>query len=119
MAEDANKSELAACKRADVRSASGLPREPATESSSWPDQAWGAAAEFFEWLSQPRVRLAVTGVILLAIGGLFMTNSVWTLPLVGAGALMGGIAWIGRRLDGRCSAAGQEDQPHCAGASGG
>jgi hypothetical protein len=43
----------------------------------------------------------VTGVILLLIGGLLMTSSVWTLPVVVVGALMVLIAWIGRRLDGR------------------
>jgi hypothetical protein len=43
----------------------------------------------------------VTGVILLAAGGMFVTSSVWTLPLVIAGALMVAIAWVGHRLDGR------------------
>jgi hypothetical protein len=60
-----------------------------------------AAVSFYEWLSRPRVRLTVTGVILLLIGGLLMTSSVWTLPLVIAGALMVVVAWIGCRLDGR------------------
>jgi hypothetical protein len=70
-------------------------------SSQWPDRLPAAAASFYEWLSRPRVRLTVSGVILLLIGGLLTTNSVWTLPLVIAGALMVGIAWIGCRLDGR------------------
>jgi hypothetical protein len=77
------------------------PAAAATASPSWPDQALLVAAAFLEWLSRPRVRLAVIGVILLAIGGLFMASSVWTLPLVVVGALMVVIAWIGRRLDGR------------------
>jgi hypothetical protein len=47
------------------------------------------------------VRLTVTGVILLVVGGLLVTSSVWTLPLVIAGALMVVVAWVGGRLDGR------------------
>jgi hypothetical protein len=43
----------------------------------------------------------VTGVILLMVGGLFVTSSMWTLPLVIVGALMIVIAWVGRRIDGR------------------
>jgi hypothetical protein len=58
---------------------------------------------FGEWLSRPRVRLAVIGVILLLVGGLQMTSSVWTLPLVLIGAVMVAIAWIGRRLEGSFS----------------
>jgi hypothetical protein len=55
----------------------------------------------YEWVSQPRVRLALVGVLLLLIGGLVMASSVWTLPFVVVGALMVVVAWIGRRLDGR------------------
>jgi hypothetical protein len=55
----------------------------------------------YEWLSRPRVRLTITGVILLLSGGLLVNSSVWTLPLVIVGALMVVIAWIGPRLDGR------------------
>jgi hypothetical protein len=58
------------------------------------------ARAFSEWLSRPRVRLAVSGVILLLVGGLQLTSSVWTLPLVLAGALMVATAWIGYRLEG-------------------
>jgi hypothetical protein len=73
---------------------------PAPKSSPWPEvQAVGTL--FYEWLSRPSVRLTVTGVTLLLIGGLMMANSVWTLPLVIVGAVMVAIAWIGRRLDGR------------------
>ena len=65
------------------------------------DHLWMAATRFFDWLSRPRVRLTVTGVVLLLVGGLLVTSSVWTLPLVIAGVLMVVIAWIGGRLDGR------------------
>jgi hypothetical protein len=54
-----------------------------------------------EWLCRPRVRLTVTGLALLLVGGLFITSSVWTLPLVIAGGLMVLIAWVGYRLEGR------------------
>jgi hypothetical protein len=54
-----------------------------------------------QWLCRPRVRLTLTGVVLLLVGGVFVTSSVWTLPLVIAGALMVAVAWLGRRLDGR------------------
>jgi hypothetical protein len=40
-------------------------------------------------------------VTLLLVGALIMANSVWTLPLVVAGSLMVGVAWIGHRLEGR------------------
>jgi hypothetical protein len=74
--------------------------ESAARSSPWPEvQAVGSL--LYEWLSRPSVRLTVTGVTLLLIGGLLMANSVWTLPLVIVGAVMVAIAWIGRRLDGR------------------
>ncbi len=59
------------------------------------------AAYLWGCLSRPRVRLALIGVVLLLTGGLMMTNSVWTLPLVGAGSAMVVTAWIGHRLDGR------------------
>jgi hypothetical protein len=50
---------------------------------------------------RPRVRLTVTGALLLLVGGLIATNTVWTLPLVIVGALMVAVAWIGHRLEGR------------------
>jgi hypothetical protein len=50
---------------------------------------------------RPRVRLTLTGVLLLLVGGLIATNTVWTLPLVIVGALMVAVAWIGHRLEGR------------------
>ncbi|MGH2856575.1 MAG: hypothetical protein ACRDMJ_03730 [Solirubrobacteraceae bacterium] len=61
-----------------------------------------AASAAAEWVARPRVRLSLTGMVLLAAGAL-LTNSVWTLPLVIAGALMVGVAWVGHRLEGRLS----------------
>jgi hypothetical protein len=69
--------------------------------ASWSDQLSAVATHLYQWLSRPRVRLTVTGVLLLMIGGLMMTSSVWTLPLIVVGALMVVTAWIGHRLDGR------------------
>ncbi len=77
------------------------PAAPAGRPSFSPDRALALVSEFLGWLSRPRVRLAVIGAVLLLTGGVFMTSSVWTLPLVVVGALMVAIAWIGRRLDGR------------------
>jgi hypothetical protein len=68
---------------------------------TWPRGMLAAASAFYEWLGRPRVRLAGTGVLLLFVGGLVLTNSVWTLPLVLIGSVMVVIAWIGPRLDGR------------------
>lgn len=81
--------------------ATAAPPPPAPKFSPWPDRLWAVAASFYKWLSRPRVRLTATGVLLLLIGGLLVTSSVWTLPLVIIGALMVVIAWIGCRLDGR------------------
>ncbi len=53
-----------------------------------------------QWLARPPVRLALMGVLLLAIAGLFLANSFWTLPLVIVGVLMVLIAWVGSRLNG-------------------
>ena len=39
--------------------------------------------------------------IVLASGGLLLTDSVWTLPLVIVGAVMVLVAWIGHRLEDR------------------
>jgi hypothetical protein len=52
------------------------------------------------WLGRPRVRLVTVGIVLLLIGALIVTSSVWTLPLVILGAVMVLIAWVGSRLDG-------------------
>jgi hypothetical protein len=67
----------------------------------WAAQLAAIWSSFHAWLMRPRVRLSVTGVTLLLIGGLVTTNSVWTLPLVIVGALMVAIAWMGHRLEGR------------------
>ncbi len=66
----------------------------------WPALT-GAGAEVCAWLMRPRVRLTLTGVLLLLVGGLIAPNTVWTLPLVIIGALMVAVAWIGHRLEGR------------------
>jgi hypothetical protein len=66
----------------------------------WPELK-AAAAEFYAWLMRPRVRLTLAGALLLLVGGLIATNTVWTLPLVIVGALMVAVAWIGHRLEGR------------------
>lgn len=62
-------------------------------------------SEFLAWLGgylrSPRTRLGVVGVILLLVGVLWITNSVWTLPLIVVGIVMVVIAWVGSRLDGR------------------
>ena len=52
------------------------------------------------WVLRPRVRLTVTGFVLLLGGAVFSTSSVWTLPLVIAGGLMVAIAWVGPRIEG-------------------
>jgi hypothetical protein len=52
-------------------------------------------------LARPRVRLALLAGALLLTGALVLGNSVWTLPLVIAGALMALVAWIGPRLRGQ------------------
>ncbi len=78
--------------------------EPAPQSSpprDWPERMTSAARLTGHWMARPRVRLSVTGVLLLLIGTLFVTNSVWTLPVVVVGALMVVVAWIGHRLEGR------------------
>ncbi|HEY1568501.1 MAG TPA: hypothetical protein VGF68_15850 [Solirubrobacteraceae bacterium] len=58
-------------------------------------------AAFAAWLMRPRVRLTLAGALLLLVGALIATNTMWTLPLVIVGALMVAVAWIGHRLEGR------------------
>jgi hypothetical protein len=79
------------------------PASPAAKRHSppWPEWLRDVAVSLCRWLSRPRVRLTLTGLILLLVGGLVVTGSVWTLPLVIAGAVMVVIAWVGHRLDGR------------------
>src|SRR5436305_1275401 len=71
-----------------------------TASSPWPARAQATADAIGEWVTRPRVTLCIVGVV-LAFGGLLLTNSVWTLPLVIVGAVMVVVAWIGHRLEGR------------------
>jgi hypothetical protein len=68
--------------------------------------AWQARLSTFAgWLgghlSSARTRLCLIGIILLLAGVLWITNSVWTLPLIIVGIAMVVIAWVGSRLDGR------------------
>jgi hypothetical protein len=74
---------------------------PPPQTPPWWEHVPALAESFHAWLCRPRVRLTVTGGTLLVIGGLVLTNSVWTLPLVLVGALMVAVAWIGHRLEGR------------------
>ena len=69
--------------------------------TSKPEKARELTGYLTRWLSRPRVRLTIIGVLLLLIGGVFVTSSVWTLPLLIAGVLMVAISWVGHRLDGR------------------
>jgi hypothetical protein len=77
------------------------PPAGATARPVWPERLAEIGSHSYAWLMRPRVRLSVIGVTLLLVGGLIMTNSVWTLPLVVIGALMVAVAWIGHRLEGR------------------
>ena len=80
------------------------PGDPSAESRlsrDWPERVGGVARYTGQWVTRPRVRLTLAGGLLLLVGGIFITNSVWTLPVVVAGALMVLVAWIGHRLDGR------------------
>jgi hypothetical protein len=80
-------------------SATQTPAKPTT--APWPDWLTTTASSAYAWLLRPRVRLTLTGALLLLVGGLIATNTVWTLPLVIVGALMVAVAWIGHRLEGR------------------
>jgi len=77
------------------------PPVAASRSSPWAAWLSTVASCFSELLAGPRLRLIVTGAILLLIGGLLVPNSVWTLPVVIIGALMVAIGWVGGRIDGR------------------
>jgi hypothetical protein len=77
---------------------------PAAAPSSgphWTELLTTSVSSLHAWLLRPRVRLTLTGALLLLVGGLIATNTVWTLPLVIVGALMVAVAWIGHRLEGR------------------
>jgi hypothetical protein len=67
----------------------------------WPERVTELARYTGQWVARPRVRLSLIGVLLLLLGGIVVTNSVWTLPVVVVGALMVIVAWIGHRLEGR------------------
>jgi hypothetical protein len=67
----------------------------------WPERIGHMARYTGRWATRPRVRLSLIGGLLLVIGGIFVTNSVWTLPVVVVGALMVLVAWMGHRLEGR------------------
>jgi hypothetical protein len=71
--------------------------------------------DVYRWLLRPRVRLTVTGLMLLFIGAVFASSSVWTLPFVIAGALMVAIAWLGSRIEGHFTVefGGDGTQFHC------
>jgi hypothetical protein len=66
----------------------------------WAQWLTATVSALYAWLMRPRVRVTVTGTLLL-LAGVIAGNTVWTLPLVIAGALMVAVAWIGRRLEGR------------------
>jgi hypothetical protein len=80
--------------------AADTPPTPPADTLAWAQWLTTTASSLYAWLMRPRVRLAVTGALLLLIG-LIAGNTVWTLPLVIVGALMVAVAWIGRRLEGR------------------
>jgi hypothetical protein len=80
--------------------AADTPPTPPADTPAWAQWLTTTASSLYAWLMRPRVRLAVTGALLLLIG-LIAGNTVWTLPLVIVGALMVAVAWIGRRLEGR------------------
>jgi len=92
--------------------AAATPATPAAAkppTPAWAEWLTTTASSLYAWLIRPRVRLAVTGVLLLLVGGLIATNTVWTLPLVIIGALMVAVAWLGHRLDGRFAVEWGED----------
>ncbi len=67
----------------------------------WQERLSDFAAWLGGYLRSPRTRLGVLGAILLLVGLLWVTNSVWTLPLSVVGIVMVIVAWVGSRLDGR------------------
>jgi hypothetical protein len=78
------------------------PGQPAaTKHIAWQARLSSLVGRLADYLRSPRTRLCVIGVILLLAGVLWITNSVWTLPLIVIGIVMVVIAWVGSRLDGR------------------
>jgi hypothetical protein len=76
------------------------PAAPAAP-NPWHDRLSSLAAWVGGHLRSPRTRLCLVGVILLLAGVLWITSSMWTLPLIVVGIAMVVIAWVGSRLDGR------------------
>jgi hypothetical protein len=68
---------------------------------AWQARLSSLVGRLGDHLRSPRTRLCVIGVILLLAGVLWITSSVWTLPLIVVGIVMIVIAWVGSRLDGR------------------
>lgn len=79
----------------------GVSPQRAAEPSLWPARLSVAAGATYRWVMQPRVRLALAGIIVALIGAGPASGSVWTLPLVIVGVIMLIVACIGRRLRGR------------------
>ena len=78
------------------------PGQPAAATHiAWQARLSSFAGRLGGHLRSPRARLCVIGVVLLLAGVLWITNSVWTLPLIVVGIVMVVIAWVGSRLDGR------------------
>jgi hypothetical protein len=52
-------------------------------------------------LRRPRTRTTLVGILLIVLGAVVVTHSVWTFPLVILGIIMVVVAWVGSRLEGR------------------
>ncbi len=74
---------------------------PPAKPAVWQKRLSSLAGWLGDHLRSPRTRLGVVGVILLLAGVVWITNSVWTLPLIIVGIVMVIVAWVGSRLDGR------------------
>ena len=74
---------------------------PPAGASPASERVFAGANGLLGWLSRPRVRLMLVGALLVAAGGLIVTGSAWTAPLIIAGVAMMVIASCGSRLDGR------------------
>ncbi len=78
------------------------PDQPAAaERHVWHDRASDVVGWLGAQLRSPRTRLCMVGIVLLLLGVVWITSSVWTLPLIIIGIVMVVIAWVGSRLDGR------------------
>lgn len=78
-----------------------LDQPAAADRHVWHDRASDVAGWLGAHLRSPRTRLCVVGIVLLLLGVVWITSSVWTLPLIIIGIVMVVIAWVGSRLDGR------------------